>query len=394
MRILHVVPSYIPAYRYGGPIKSVHGLCKGLAGLGHDVHIFTTNVDGPGDSDVPLGVPVDIDGVKVWYFPSTRLRRLYWSSQMANALAEQIGSFDLLHLHSIYLWPTWAAARAARRAGIPYLLSPRGMLVKELVKRKSRWFKTAWLTFIERCNLEKSAGIHVTSRLEAEEAMQFGYRFPALVTIPNGIDLHEDHGTDMISPAIQQLLTGIDSYILYIGRINWKKGLDRLIPAMSHVSQVHLVMAGNDEENYQPVLEALADKHGVRDRITFTGLVQGTDKTALLQNATVLVLPSYSENFGNVVLEAMAASCPVAVTPEVGAAEIVRKYGVGLVMDRDPATLGNGLRDMLENNEELTRMGQRGPKAVEDNFTWDAVAKQMAAVYAEIVIDINSAKNV
>ena len=90
MRILHVVPSYIPAYRYGGPNKSVHGLCKGLADLGHDVHVFTTNVDGPGDSDVPLGVPVEIDGVKVWYFTSKRLRRLYWSPEMARELEIQV----------------------------------------------------------------------------------------------------------------------------------------------------------------------------------------------------------------------------------------------------------------------------------------------------------------
>lgn len=394
MRILHVVPSYIPAWRYGGPIKSVHGLCRGLVDLGHDVHVFTTNVDGPGDSNVPLGAPVDIDGVKVWYFPSQRLRRLYWSPRMAKALEEQTGSFDLLHLHSIYLWPTWAAARAARRAGIPYLVSPRGMLVKEMVKRKNRWLKTVWLTFIERCNLERSAGVHVTSRLEAEDALQFGYLFPTIVTIPNGIDLPEEAGTEMISSAIQQLLTGLNSYILYIGRINWKKGLDRLIPALIHLPGNHLVIAGNDEENYRPALEALAEAHGVLDRITFTGLVQDVDKAALLQNATVLVLPSYSENFGNVVLEAMAAACPVAVTPEVGAADIVQQYGAGLVIDGDPAILGNGLRDMLEIPEELARMGQRGRRAAKYNFTWGAVAKQIEQVYTQILRDINLAKNV
>ena len=393
MKILHVVPTYLPAWRYGGPIMSVHGLCKGLSDLGHDVHVFTTNVDGPGDSDVPLGVPMDIDGVKVWYFQSKQLRRLYWSPQMAKALEEQTGSFALLHLHSIYLWPTWAAARAARRAGIPYLLSPRGMLVKELVKRKSHWPKLAWLIFIERCNLEKSAGIHVTSRREAEDAVKFGYRLPVIVTMPNGVDPHEDYGTDMISPAIQQLLAGIDSYILYIGRINWKKGLDRLIPAMSHVPHARLVMAGNDEENYQPVLEALADKYGVRERIAFTGLVQGADKAALLRNAIILVLPSYSENFGNVVLEAMTAACPVAVTPEVGAADIVQQYGAGLVIDGDPTTLGNGLREMLEHPEKLAQMGRRGRRAVEENFTWEAVAKQMEQVYTEILRDTNSARN-
>src|SRR5512137_1024098 len=130
MRLLHVVPTYLPAVRYGGPIHSVHGLCAALAARGHDVQVFTTNVDGPGNSAVPLGRPVDVDGVKVWYFPSRRLRRLYWSPAMGRMLKQEVGSFDLVHLHSVFLWPTWAAARAARGSSVPYVLSPRGMLVK------------------------------------------------------------------------------------------------------------------------------------------------------------------------------------------------------------------------------------------------------------------------
>ena len=106
MRILHVVPSYLPALRYGGPIISVHGLCKALAGRGHDVHVFTTNVDGDGESPVPTGIPVDLEGVKVWYFPVPMLRRLYWSPQMKSALDEQMSGFDVLHTHSVFLWPT------------------------------------------------------------------------------------------------------------------------------------------------------------------------------------------------------------------------------------------------------------------------------------------------
>ena len=156
MRVLHVVPTYLPAVRYGGPIQSVHGLCAALAKRGHDVHVFTTNVDGSGDSAVPLGRPVDIDGVNVWYFASRRLRRVYWAPSMARALERDIGTFDLLHVHSVFLWPTWAASRAARAAGIPYVLSPRGMLVKDLIRAKSRFAKTAWMALIERVNRRRS----------------------------------------------------------------------------------------------------------------------------------------------------------------------------------------------------------------------------------------------
>lgn len=385
MKILHVVPSYIPAYRYGGPIKSVHGLCKGLAGLDHDVHVFTTNVDGPDDSDVPMGRPVDIDGVKVWYFPSKRLRRLYRSPPMAKALSDHIRSFDLVHLHSIYLWPTWAAARVARREHIPYVIAPRGMLVKDLIRRKNRLLKTAWLALIEKQNIEHAAGMHMTSSREATEASAFGYRLPPVFTVPNGFDAEAvSQPRENVSSHIQELLRK-QELLLFLGRINWEKGLDRLIPALQHVPAAHLAIAGNDEENFRPTLEALAEKCNVSDRITFTGPVQGADKSALLRHAAILVLPSYSENFGNVVLEAMAVGCPVAVTPEVGAADIVQQYGSGLVIDGDPATFGKGMRNMLENPDELVRMGRRGRKAVEEHFTWGAVAKQMESVYHQVL---------
>src|SRR5204863_3607521 len=135
VRILHVVPTYLPATRYGGPIVSVHGLARALAARGHHVHVFTTNVDGDGTSDVPLGIPVPMHKVQVHYFASP-LRRLYYSPAMGRAL-RSIGEFDIVHTHSLFLWPTYAAARAARKADVPYVVSPRGMLVPELIARKS-----------------------------------------------------------------------------------------------------------------------------------------------------------------------------------------------------------------------------------------------------------------
>src|SRR5262249_13257793 len=124
MRILHVVPTYLPATRYGGPIFAVHGLCCALAARGHEVEVFTTNVDGPTDSDVPRDTPVRLGNVQVRYFPSSHLRRLYWSPPLARAISAQINNFEIVHLHSVFLWPTWAAARSARKFKVPYVISP------------------------------------------------------------------------------------------------------------------------------------------------------------------------------------------------------------------------------------------------------------------------------
>lgn len=385
MRILHVVPSYIPAYRYGGTIRSVHGLCKGLVKLGHDIHVFTTNVDGPSDSDVPLRTPVNIDGVKVWYFPSNHLRRLYWSQAMSKVFKLYAKGFDILHLHSIYLWPTWAAARAAHAENIPYIITPHGMLVKELIRRKSRLLKLAWIHLIERHNLEHASSIHMTSKREVDEASRFGFHLPSVFVVPNGVDFQSSNRYEEgVSASIRKVLKKTP-FLLFLGRVSWEKGLDRLIPALSNIPDVHLIIAGNDEENYRTVLEPLADKFDVKNRITFTGPVYGADKTALLRHAAIVVLPSYSENFGIVVMEAMAAGRPVVVTPEVGLADTVQETGAGLVVEGKSEKLGEAIKSLLSKPTELEQMGKRGRKAVEDNFTWDAVARKMEMEYYQIL---------
>lgn len=384
MRILHIVPSYLPAVRYGGPIVSVHGLCKALAHRGHDVHVFTTNVDGPRDSDVALGVPVDLDGVKVWYFPSRHLRRLYWAPEMGRALVEQAPRFDVLHLHSVFLWPTTAAARVARRCGVPYVLAPRGMLVADLIRRKSRWLKTAWITLFERANLARAALVHFTSTVEAQEAARLGLAFGASCVIPNGLDdeaLGEARNESRIA---REGPEGLGRYLLFVGRVNWKKGLDRLIAALPLVPDCRLVIAGNDEEGYRTTLDALARDKGVTGRVSFPGPVYGPEKSALLRGALAFVLPSYSENFGNAALEAMAARCPVVVTPEVGIADLVRQSGAGVVVEGEPDRLGQAIAELISDEERLKEMGRRGRDAVVGQYSWDAVAGRMEEAYRGI----------
>lgn len=380
MKILHVVPTYLPATRYGGPIYSVHGLCKGLVSLGHDVHVFTTNVDGSRDSDVPLCESVDIDGVKVWYFPSQYGRRLYYSPQMKQALQRCARKFDFIHLHSVFLWPTWMAARLAYRQGVPYIVSPRGMLVSDLIQRKSRWVKSIWISLIEKKTLSQSASVHVTTDAEGEEIKKLNLDIPSLFCVPNGLDIPSRDG----SVDADYIDTLPKPYVLFLGRVNWKKGLDRLIQSWKTIQSVHLIVAGNDEENYQPKLEELAEKEGVRERVHFIGSVEGNRKWALYKHAKLFVLPSYSENFGNVVLEAMIMGCPVVVTPEVGLASMVKEKGVGCVVDGDPRRLAESINILLCDDNRRKKMGQKGIQVATQDYSWESIARQMEQVYINI----------
>lgn len=358
MRILHVVPTYLPATRYGGPIYAVHGLCRALAARGHDVTVFTTNVDGDSESDVPLDAPVLLDGVRVRYFASS-LRRLYVSPAMRRALHDLRG-FDLVHAHSVYLWPTFAASRAAARQGVPYVISPRGMLVPALIARRSRLVKSAWIRLIERRNFARAAAIHFTSQREWDDARRVHVPLPNPFVVPNGIDLvpRPDVPRDAAT-------------VVFLGRLNWKKGLDRLIAALPPGAT--LVIAGNDEENLTPKLRALAAGRDVR----FVGPLYGAEKWELLARATVFALPSLSENFGNAVLEAMMMETPVVISPEVGLAPDVEAADAGIVTH----DFGSALSAILR---EPGDRGRNGRTLVVSRFTWPAVAEAMEAAWRSL----------
>ena len=385
MRLLHIVPTYLPALRYGGPIRSVHALCRELAVRGHDVHVFTTSVDGNGDSDVPLGRPVDLDGVKVTYFPSRHLRRLYWSPEMRRALARTVPTFDLVHLHAIYLWPMWAGARVARRARVPYVSSPRGMLAPELVRRKSRLIKNAWLALIERRNLERSAALHATSSGEAADIRRLGWSLPPVSVIPHGVDDPEAVVEKMLSDDVA-VATAQGGYVLSFGRINWEKGLDRLIGALPLSPAVRVVIAGDDCEGHAASLSDQARRLGVSDRVTLLARhVGGTDKERLFDRAACFAMPSLAENFGLAAFEAMRRGLSVLVTQEVGMSEIVRKADAGIVVEGSAEAVAGGLITLLADPEKRKAMGNAGRAHVVAHYGWPAIAQEMEVFYRSVL---------
>lgn len=380
MNILHVVPTYLPATRYGGPIRSVHGLCAGLARRGHSVAVYTTNVDGPGVSAVPPGVPVVRDGVAITYFATGAGRRIYRAPALARALARSLSGFDVLHAHAAFLWPPAAAARAARRNGVPYVVSPRGMLVPELIARKSALAKRTWIELFERRNLADAAAVHVTSDIEREDLGRLGMRMRRVATIANGVDVPERIAGKTRMDHLPR------PRVLYLGRINWKKGLEQLIPAMAGVDAAHLVIAGNDEEGLLPRLRTLAQASGVAARTHFVGPVEDAEKWALLAAADVVVLPSSSENFGIALLEAMGVGVPVVTTRTVGLAAAIASAECGLVLaDERVATLRAAIDALLRDPSLRRQMGDNGRRLVHERYSWDTIARQFEGLYSEIV---------
>lgn len=368
MKILHVVPTYLPATRYGGPIHSVHGLCSALASEQVSVSVYTTSVDGPENSDVDHDRAYIKDDVEIVYFESRYLRRIYYSAGLSSALRENICNFDLLHLHSIFLYPTNVAARIARRNHVPYVLSPRGMLEKGLIKSKSSIIKNAWLALIEKKTIENASLIHLTSDRESRELDNFNYDFPDRVIIPNGVaDVHCKYDRKHSEPERFQ--------ILFLGRINWKKQIDKIIEALKHIDfKINFIIAGNDEEGYRSILDRLIVDLDLNSdekiQIRFIGEVNNAQKKSLYLNSDAMLLPSKSENFGNTVIESLAMGCPVIVTPEVGASDIVRHAQAGLITDGSAHSIASCI-SKIKNNPLLARqMSDNGINEVRENYIW------------------------
>ncbi|QDU67141.1 glycosyltransferase [Engelhardtia mirabilis] len=374
MKILQVVPSYLPGVRYGGPIRSVHGLSRALVERGHEVSVFTTDRDEGERLDVPLGRPVEIDGVRVRYFEVRGPTRLRWSPPMGRALRQEIESFDLVHTHGLFHWPGTAAARVARQSGTPYVIAPRGMLIRDMLLRRGKHRKRAWLGLIERENLEGAAALHLTAELEREQLPDLGYPLPASFVLENGVEPLTAPDRGAVREDVASLIDSPRRLVLFLGRLNWKKGLDRLVASVpAWPDDVHLVIAGPDD-GAEAGLRRLLARLGLAGRVTLTGAVSGDTRAALLTSAELLVLPSYSENFGNVVLEAWSAGTATAVTPEVGAAALVAEVGAGAVVDG--GQLARDLTDLLGRPGLLESMGLAGKRAASERYSWRAIAER------------------
>ncbi len=383
MKILHVVPTYYPAFVRGGPIWSVHNLNKALVKRGIDVTVYTTDLDIP--ETTPRNCEVVVDGVKVWYFPAS-FRPWQYSCEMHRALRENMKDFDMVHVTSVFLSASTLGARYAKKFGKPYIISPRGSLMREPVMQKHRFAKMLYLWLVEKRNLKWADAIHFTVPMEREEYEELGLPLCQAFVIPNGIEPDELGAPG--KPGAFREKFGIPQrkrIILFLGRIDWKKGFDTLIPSfaalLERIPEAFLVIAGEGGKGYTEEVKAMVSREGVGDKVLFTGLLTGQNKAAALAEADVFTLPSYAENFGMAVAEAMYAGLPVVITEGVGIASDIRKAGAGIVIRKDEQALTDALMQILANDAERKIMGERGRALVKEKFVMPKITNQWLTAY-------------
>lgn len=377
MRVVHVAAYYAPAFSFGGPPRSIHGLCRALRAAGCDVRVLTTDADGDGRLPPAVVGLAAYDGVPVRYCRTSWPRQVIGSRELAAELRATVSGVDVVHIHGLWNRVVWAAAGIARRAGVPYVLSPRGMLDSGSL-RHHRWRKRLVYPVMDRRAVAGASLIHATSDQEAAGIARWAPS-AGIAVIPNGID-PQPRGSGISRQGLG-VPEGVP-LVVSVARLHPVKRLDLLIDAFVKVStsdpRARLVVAGPDERGLRQGLEARAGRH--RAAITWLGAVDETRRDALLQHASVLVMCSDSESFGLSVVEAMRAAVPVVVTDTCGWARVAEE-GAGLVVPQSSLEIAEGIRQVLADPMRAAAMGARGRALVGREFNWAAIANRFMAAY-------------
>ena len=408
LKILQIIPSI--SVVYGGPSQMIRGFSKALARQGAEVTILTT--DSNGDSgqaplEVPLHYPVKQDGYTVRYFRCAPFRRYKFSLGLLTWLYHHAHEFDLAHIHALFSPVSSCAAAIARYSQLPYILRPLGTLDPADIQKK-RYLKYLYAALLERPNISGAAGLHFTSPQENEVSERFGTHTPGVVlplgvTPPSHLKNPNAILATLSSPASPTALapplnipiptTPDIPVILFMSRIDPKKGLDLLIPALENLvangQPFHFVLAGTNPQD--PAYEK-----SVGDRIQFspisacttiTGFVQGEQKQALLQRADLFVLPSYYENFGISVAEAMVAGTPVLISDQVHIHTDVQNAEAGWVCSCNESALTMELLKALQDPDMRRQRGVNAQQCALKTYSWSAIAQRTLNVYRNILQD-------
>lgn len=385
MRILHVIPAVAPCY--GGTSAAIWPLVHSLREVpGQQIELATTDADGPHKRLPSKAIPQSAGVVHL--FARERSEQFKYSSQLWGWLKMHACDYDLVHVHTNWNFPVAAACRAAMRASVPFLLSPHGMLSKYSWTRSS-WKKAVYWRLVERRNVFRSAGFHVTSEEERREVLELGVNVP-IGMIPLGID---EEAFDV--PAQTTWLrgqcpeAGNRQIVLYLSRLHPKKGItDFLLPAFARLqSDAFLAMIGGEDAHapgYASMIEKEVVRLGLKSRVKLLGPVPPAQRWAAFDGADVFVLPSHAENFGIVVPEAMARAKPVVVTTGVQFAEHVRLSEAGTVVRADAKELAAALDAWLFDEGARFRAGPLAKAYVKKTFCWRRTAERLVGLYQNV----------
>lgn len=390
LRILHIMPNVARAY--GGPTEVIKWLARAQTLSGNVVTICTTNCDYPDQRQSlsdryfreAFGPDVEVLPFPVSYAP------LLISFKMRQWLLRNIQRFDVVHIHGLYRFPATYAARLSRIRNVPYVIRPHGSLDPFLYPTSSRsvLLKRIYERFFDMPNLHAAGAIHYTAKEERERASFLNLRAPSFV-IPNGLDWTRYR--ELPTWGALRARWGLEDapLVLFLGRLHFKKGLDLLIPAFDALGKrapgVQLVIAGPENDDYGQKVRGWVRERGLDADVHFVGSLEGQDVVQAYVDADVFVLPSYAENFGMSVAEAMACELPVVISDQVNIHAEVASAGAGLVTRCDADEVALALESLLNDADRRNAMGAAGRRLVQERYTWPAIVEALTREYEGVI---------
>jgi glycosyltransferase involved in cell wall biosynthesis len=378
MRILHVMPSMDPVF--GGPVAAIHVMARGLLNAGMTVDIVTVHPSARSS----VAFDDSREGLKWQSFP-VQLAAYGVSLPLWRWLKAHVHEYDLVHIHGVFSFASLMAQRFARRAGVPYVVRPFGVLNRWGMERRKSWLKHFIFKWMEKPVIDHAHALHFTSDEEAADVARLAIKAPGFV-IPLGLDLSPYQQLPPASLFEAQFPNfRADQTILFLSRIDVKKGLDLLLPAfksvLSRIEGVKLIIAGDGDLRLMADLKRAAEELGIADSILWTGFLTGDVRLAVMAKATVFCLPSRSENFGMALLEAMAAGLPCVATDQVALSVEAARAGAVSMTPVEAVPVADALIALLEDEQLCMDLSSKAREYATQNHSMAAVAGRLKKFY-------------
>ena len=381
MKVLQVVPSLAP--EWGGPVKVVNELAGALEVIGVSSEIISAQGRRVGNPEtVTNDIPIHL-------FETGPIARL-WTAHtpgLKKTLARKIPDFDLVHIQELWHYPGYIASKIARSRNVPYIVTIHGELNEWNLQQK-RLKKQIYMTAIQRGILQKSAALHAITQAESNRIRQLEIETPVAM-IPNGIHTEEFENlpdrSQFVSryPELENRLI-----VLFLGRIQQKKGLDILAQAFGNLvrarDDVRLVVAGPDEDNTLTEIKTILKSQGALEKAVFPGMLTGEQKLEALSAADIFALTSYSEGFSVALLEALSAGLPLVITDECNFPE-VGDSRAGFVVRPNDSETASALMSLLDSADLRREMSENARRLVRSNYTWERIAEKMFTLYENVI---------
>lgn len=352
--------------------------------------LFTTNHSKGEKLDVPLNAAIDYEGVSTYFFNTNFVfMSNIISITMLLYTLKKIGNFDLVLLQSLYQASTALAGYLCRCKKIPYILRPHGTLDPVLFFRRRSWIKRIYIDLIEKRNFESAKFIQYSSAAEEAMTPMIVSRSAPGVIISEGINIKSFEASKR-DGGFQKKYPFLDgkTIILFLGRFHQKKGIEMALEAFHNtarkLSQVHFVLIGSGDPDYEKKLRKLIMDGNLISRVTFLGQVPESEKLLALSNSDIFILLSFGENFGIAVVEAMAAGLPVLISNKVAIADELKKAGAAIVTDCDVDQVSHALESLVLDADLRNQMSKIGRSVAREKYSIEVMAVNLDKTYRSL----------